>query len=396
MDGTFGVLQRSRHRRRPGASGLGWPVSKTAALQSAVIIAVVSAVAAASSPAPRAVSPGTEHGVRIGDRCPTFSWSALEGASSYELVVYELDDLGVVPTPVLTERIPGAALSFTPPLERCLARAARYAWTVRAAGAGGRSQWAAPILFTVAAEPSDNELAAALEIVRRHLAAGDGGVVEDAESVEPGLGSADGADAEDGVGARAVLPAGGHVSAKALARVGDGSGRTLTPDGSLLVRQTSPGSLDDLGAKVTVVGEVRTVDAAGEPRLWGQGRPGTDVYPKPLVPGTHYCFNAATSVTYGLSKMIAEWGAAASACPAGTWVCKSSDIVACNTTRPDTSDDYLACDGTGVGGFDEDEHPGWLAEAGDVIPSFGAVMQEDGVLTNGAACFLLPVWCCWE
>jgi len=39
---------------------------------------------------PVAVSPGSERGVaRVGDRCPTFSWSAIAWAAGYRVVVFE-------------------------------------------------------------------------------------------------------------------------------------------------------------------------------------------------------------------------------------------------------------------------------------------------------------------
>jgi hypothetical protein len=336
-------------------------------------IALASAVAAgASGPAPRAVSPGSERGASIGDRCPTFSWSALEGASSYELVVYRLDDLGVEAIPVLAERIAGAASSFTPPLDRCLARATPYAWSVRAAVEDGVSSWADPILFTVAAEPPAEELAATLDLVRRHLVA------------------------EDGAPARAISPRRDEASRQPLGRGARGDGALLVPDGSRPLRQLSSGSVGDPAAKVNVAGEVRTVDSGGEPRLWGEGRAGADVYPKPLVPGTHYCFNAATGITYGLSTLMTDWGSAASACPTGTWVCKSTEIVGCNTTRPDGTLDYLNCGATGGTDLEEDEHLGWVAEASEIAVGFGLAMGEDGVSSSGATCLMLPTWCCWD
>ena len=77
---------------------------------------------------PIAVSPGsTERIEPIGVACPTFSWSGAKGASGYELVVYELGSQRTTSREVLTRQFRGAATSWTPPLDRCLARGRTYA-----------------------------------------------------------------------------------------------------------------------------------------------------------------------------------------------------------------------------------------------------------------------------
>ncbi|MCP4247437.1 MAG: hypothetical protein GY778_10355, partial [bacterium] len=83
------------------------------------------------------------------DICPTFSWGGVDGASSYELVIYRLGDEGKVAKRVYTRRIPGAALTWTPSLERCLEWGKRYAWSVRAHMVDGPTAWAEPSLFRV-------------------------------------------------------------------------------------------------------------------------------------------------------------------------------------------------------------------------------------------------------
>ena len=52
--------------------------------------------------APVTVSPGDPSEIAlIGDACPTFSWSEVEGARHYELVVYRLDEEGEEAEPLL-------------------------------------------------------------------------------------------------------------------------------------------------------------------------------------------------------------------------------------------------------------------------------------------------------
>ncbi len=88
--------------------------------------------------APQTVSPGFGDRVALVDqRCPTFSWGAVPGASFYELVVYALPEgspgeLELTPqTQVLGERVTGAACSFTPS-GASLVFDGRYVWFLRA------------------------------------------------------------------------------------------------------------------------------------------------------------------------------------------------------------------------------------------------------------------------
>ena len=119
--------------------------------------------------APVAVSPGSPTGSLIGDECPTFSWGAVDGAKFYELVVYRVEADMEEARPVLSERIAGSALSWTPSLDRCLERGGQYAWSVRAAGGGDASDWSPPSLFEVASGPNEAEFEEALQVVRQYL-----------------------------------------------------------------------------------------------------------------------------------------------------------------------------------------------------------------------------------
>ena len=96
---------------------------------------------------PQAVSPGSLAGSVIGDPCPTFSWVEVEGARFYELVVYRHGESGESIEAVLSQRIPGPALSWTPPLESCLNRGSHYAWAVRASSPDRDGDWSMAFAF---------------------------------------------------------------------------------------------------------------------------------------------------------------------------------------------------------------------------------------------------------
>jgi hypothetical protein len=121
---------------------------------------------------PVAVSPGNATGSLIGSTCPTFSWGEVEGAKSYEVVVYRFVGEAEEPLPVLRGSFAGSVYGWTPALDQCLERGGSYAWSVRATGAEGASNWSAPSLFEVAA-PTVGEFQEALQIVRDYLAVQD-------------------------------------------------------------------------------------------------------------------------------------------------------------------------------------------------------------------------------
>jgi hypothetical protein len=136
---------------------------------SAVLTVLIAAGAAAGerSPTPVAVSPGGSQGMsRIADRCPTFSWAAVPGAQSYELVVYGVDGDEIGARTFLEQDLPGSAASWTPALDRCLERGRQYAWSVRAVGRQGPSEWSRASLFEV----GEAEFFEALAVVERYLA----------------------------------------------------------------------------------------------------------------------------------------------------------------------------------------------------------------------------------
>ena len=147
--------------------------------RSLVLLAVVVLLTAlalptgvAASDLATAVSPGaSERASEIGSSCPSFSWSAVSGASGYELAVLDLAVPGE-PAVVLRHRVDGLALSWTPGLAECLQPGGSFAWTVRALDAAGRGMgsetgWSAPKRFSIRAIPTVDEVAAAIDLLRR-------------------------------------------------------------------------------------------------------------------------------------------------------------------------------------------------------------------------------------
>lgn len=119
---------------------------------------------------PTPVSPGSpEAFMPVGSSCPTFSWGAVDDATGYELVVYASPEsaagflVEARDEPVIRVRIPGRALSWTPPAGSCLALSGSYAWSVRAVGRDGDGEWSGASLFRVEPVVGIGEMAAVLE-----------------------------------------------------------------------------------------------------------------------------------------------------------------------------------------------------------------------------------------
>lgn len=138
--------------------------------------------AGAEDDAPRvgAISPGgVEVAARIFGRCPTFTWSMVEGARAYELLIYEIGaeaedrELELVEPP-LTVAVDGNASSWMASGDLCLATGGRYAWTVRGVVAEGPTPWARPLLFSVEADfgPQAELQRAVEEYLEQRVAAG--------------------------------------------------------------------------------------------------------------------------------------------------------------------------------------------------------------------------------
>ncbi|MFP3941237.1 MAG: hypothetical protein ACLF0P_13080 [Thermoanaerobaculia bacterium] len=124
-----------------------------------------------------AVSPGSEDGARVQDRCPTFIWGDVSGAEGFELVVYRIGDGEGSRIPaerpdgaevVVRQTFSGAVDSWKASLGDCLERGARYGWSVRAVGSAEPGPWSSPRLFQVTEGPSAAELEDALAVVREY------------------------------------------------------------------------------------------------------------------------------------------------------------------------------------------------------------------------------------
>lgn len=222
---------------------------------------------------PVAVSPGDASGLaRIGDRCPTFSWGAAEGAKRYELVVYRLDEESEEARPALRKRFHGSVTSWTPSLDRCLERGGRYAWSVRAMGRKEVSDWSPPSLFQVASGPSEVEFEEALSVVRAYIAGRHDMSVEVSGEIEDRSQSGDRQSTEAnsapprGAPPPTALSVDGNVDATSF--TGEGSGLTGVDadsvDGLHADTVTEPGILLalDSSAKLpaSITGDANTLD----------------------------------------------------------------------------------------------------------------------------------------
>jgi hypothetical protein len=122
---------------------------------------------------PVGVSPGSpERFLETPGRCPTFSWTRVDGASGYDLVVYRLGRVARAArpdetelareSPLLAVHLP-AAVSWTPPLGQCLGRDGDYAWRVAASAAADvGKKWSDALLFSVREATSPLAVAEAL------------------------------------------------------------------------------------------------------------------------------------------------------------------------------------------------------------------------------------------
>jgi hypothetical protein len=160
----------------------------------AVVATVLVATPAWAAPRVAGVSPGAPVGdeataspIEVVGACSPFSWTDVAAATGgYELLVF---DLGAgAERPVLRQRLPAGAYSWTPGHARCLTAGHEYAWVVRslradeppsaadapatvASPADAGPEWSEPLRFRVAGTPSAEELAAALAVLERWRAA---------------------------------------------------------------------------------------------------------------------------------------------------------------------------------------------------------------------------------
>jgi hypothetical protein len=113
--------------------------------------------------------------------CPTFSWSASEGAQSYRVEVYEQvtsdiidrDSMRGIGNPVIAREISAPALSWTPSSGECLSRGMRYVWYVEGVDAKRKGQWSEGQGFQVEAAALSVEQKEAVQEVVRDYVTGD-------------------------------------------------------------------------------------------------------------------------------------------------------------------------------------------------------------------------------
>jgi hypothetical protein len=144
----------------------------------------------------------------------------------------------------------------------------------------------------------------------------------------------------------------------------------------------------------TFMGEIRSTDASGMNRIWGEGRPGTTINGTTGA-GGGLCTNGA--IHFGLSASLVTWEGAAAACPQGTWVCSGADR---GSAACDTALGAGTCDAIIVGATCWDDPAdlqwGWTTDtepSGD--PPFVRLQNENGMSTfdfNGG--LRIRVWCC--
>lgn len=121
----------------------------------------ISAEESKNTPVP--VSPGSDtEVVSVWQSCPTFSWSAVDQASSYRIAVFEVvdsevttyEDVSAMTSPVIIKDIPGPALSWTLPAEENLKTGDMYSWYVQAIDVYGNAlgNWSNGNIFKVEQE----------------------------------------------------------------------------------------------------------------------------------------------------------------------------------------------------------------------------------------------------
>jgi len=111
---------------------------------------------------PTTISPGNcQFIVSVSECCPTFSWAAVEGADSYEIAVFSIqnpeqiipdtlyDELRQISVPILTTMIPAPALSWTPTKEQGFTPGKTYAWHVRSLMQNSPGEWSTAAFFKV-------------------------------------------------------------------------------------------------------------------------------------------------------------------------------------------------------------------------------------------------------
>jgi hypothetical protein len=109
------------------------------------------------------VSPGgTDSYALTAQACPTFSWSAAEGATGYRVEIYELlldevsrDQMKQMGSPVISKEISSPALAWTPSSGECLERGVNYVWYVQSIDSMGEGPWSEGKVFSIDSLPDE-------------------------------------------------------------------------------------------------------------------------------------------------------------------------------------------------------------------------------------------------
>ncbi|MFQ5525084.1 MAG: hypothetical protein ACE5GX_02375 [Thermoanaerobaculia bacterium] len=148
---------------------------RSTVLFAACTVAMTVLVPTAWASGPVAVSPGSASEFSpVHTGCPTFSWSAVEDAEGYEVVVYAVAQKAIGDgfliessaedvSPVLRQSIPAGAFSWTPSAESCLEMFGRYAWAARAVEAEPTDGWSESRMFRVDPDPIVKRIGGVLE-----------------------------------------------------------------------------------------------------------------------------------------------------------------------------------------------------------------------------------------
>ena len=133
-------------------------------------------------------------------------------------------------------------------------------------------------------------------------------------------------------------------------------------------------------------------------KLWGKGRPGANL--RTHAGATGYC-TTPSGINFALSFTFAPWEGAAEVCPAGTWVCRVSDLPPSGscTLQPLTTRSFRGCDGTeGPVTVDQTIMAGFLADAVPSDQMTGSCVSSSTLdtITKCTSCAARAVWCCWK
>ena len=137
--------------------------------------------------------------------------------------------------------------------------------------------------------------------------------------------------------------------------------------------------------------------SASTDKLWGKGRPGTELLTHTDPNG--YC-TASSGIHYALSATMSTWYTVAEVCPAGTWVCTENDFPDIGLCPIQTVLGYQRrlCDGSTDSAYDnQDSLEGWISD----LKSSPENSSTKGTFNNNwsghrSICYFYRVWCCWK